>query len=69
VAKAVVEDGHHSHFSAMSGDFPKVQGGGSLILAWQIRGKNVLMVGGGEVRVVAQTVNHPANNLLSDLPS
>ncbi|ROW01161.1 hypothetical protein VSDG_02917 [Cytospora chrysosperma] len=29
--------------------FPKVQGGGSLILAWQIRGKNVLVIGGGEV--------------------
>ncbi|KAI0016818.1 siroheme synthase middle domains-like protein [Xylariomycetidae sp. FL0641] len=29
--------------------FPKVQGGGSLILAWQIRNKNVLIVGGGEV--------------------
>ncbi|KAI0173137.1 siroheme synthase middle domains-like protein [Hypoxylon sp. FL1284] len=30
-------------------DFPKVQGGGSLILAWQIRNKHVLVVGGGEV--------------------
>jgi precorrin-2 dehydrogenase/sirohydrochlorin ferrochelatase len=29
--------------------FPKVQGGGSLILAWQIKGKRVLVVGGGEV--------------------
>ncbi|RKU42380.1 Bifunctional dehydrogenase and ferrochelatase [Coniochaeta pulveracea] len=29
--------------------FPKVQGGGSLILAWQIRGKKVLVIGGGEV--------------------
>lgn len=29
--------------------FPKVQGGGSLILAWQIKGKKVLLVGGGEV--------------------
>jgi len=29
--------------------FPEVQGGGSLIVAWQIRGKNVLVVGGGEV--------------------
>ncbi|KAF3766700.1 siroheme synthase middle domains-like protein [Cryphonectria parasitica EP155] len=31
------------------GEFPAVQGGGSLILAWQIRGKKVLVVGGGEV--------------------
>ena len=33
----------------MSEDFPAVQGGGSLILAWQIRNKRVLVVGGGEV--------------------
>lgn len=32
-------------------NFPKVQGGGSLILAWQIRNKHVLVVGGGEVRL------------------
>jgi precorrin-2 dehydrogenase/sirohydrochlorin ferrochelatase len=31
--------------------FPEVQGGGSLILAWQIRDKHVLVVGGGEVCV------------------
>lgn len=30
-------------------EFPQVQGGGSLILAWQIKGKKVLIVGGGEV--------------------
>ncbi|CAK7271113.1 Bifunctional dehydrogenase and ferrochelatase [Sporothrix epigloea] len=29
--------------------FPEVQGGGSLIVAWQIRGKRVVIVGGGEV--------------------
>ncbi|RDW69295.1 siroheme synthase middle -like protein [Coleophoma cylindrospora] len=29
--------------------YPEVQGGGSLILAWQIRNKRVLVVGGGEV--------------------
>ncbi|KAI1813220.1 putative siroheme synthase Met8 [Poronia punctata] len=29
--------------------FPKVQGGGSLILAWQVKNKVVLVVGGGEV--------------------
>jgi precorrin-2 dehydrogenase/sirohydrochlorin ferrochelatase len=33
----------------MSEKFPKVQGGGSLILAWQIKDKNVLVVGGGDV--------------------
>lgn len=27
-----------------------VQPGGSLILAWQVKDKNVLVVGGGEVR-------------------
>jgi precorrin-2 dehydrogenase/sirohydrochlorin ferrochelatase len=29
--------------------FPEVQGGGSLILAWQVRNKKVLVIGGGEV--------------------
>lgn len=29
--------------------YPEIQGGGSLILAWQIRNKRVLVVGGGEV--------------------
>jgi siroheme synthase (precorrin-2 oxidase/ferrochelatase) len=29
--------------------FPEIQRGGSLILAWQIKNKNVLVVGGGEV--------------------
>lgn len=33
-------------------EFPKVQGGGSLILAWQIKGKKVLIVGGGEVSYI-----------------
>ena len=28
--------------------FPEIEGGGSLILAWQIRNKRVLVVGGGE---------------------
>lgn len=35
--------------SARMESFPEVQGGGSLILAWQIRNKRVLVVGGGEV--------------------
>lgn len=35
--------------NANANDFPKVQGGGSLILAWQIKGKKVVVVGGGEV--------------------
>ncbi|CAK7240948.1 MAG: Bifunctional dehydrogenase and ferrochelatase [Sporothrix thermara] len=33
----------------MAQTFPEVQGGGSLIVAWQIRGKKVVVVGGGEV--------------------
>ncbi|KPI34725.1 Siroheme biosynthesis protein met8 [Cyphellophora attinorum] len=33
----------------MPDEFPQVQGGGSLIVAWQIKNKNVLVVGGGEV--------------------
>ena len=35
----------------MTEKFPEVQGGGSLILAWQIKNKQVLVVGGGEVSV------------------
>ncbi|KAJ8117210.1 hypothetical protein OPT61_g1541 [Boeremia exigua] len=34
---------------AQEHDYPEIQGGGSLILAWQIRNKRVLVVGGGEV--------------------
>ncbi|KAL8817769.1 MAG: hypothetical protein Q9223_003459 [Gallowayella weberi] len=33
----------------MPESFPAIQGGGSLILAWQIKNKRVLVVGGGEV--------------------
>ncbi|KAI9372641.1 siroheme synthase Met8 [Aspergillus egyptiacus] len=33
----------------MSSKFPEVQGGGSLIVAWQVKQKNILVVGGGEV--------------------
>lgn len=33
----------------MASPYPEIQGGGSLILAWQIRNKRVLVVGGGEV--------------------
>jgi hypothetical protein len=33
----------------MSSRFPEIQGGGSLILAWQIKNKNVIVIGGGEV--------------------
>ncbi|KAI6316747.1 hypothetical protein MCOR34_004245 [Pyricularia oryzae] len=34
---------------AAPSEFPEIQGGGSLMLAWQIRGKKALIVGGGEV--------------------
>lgn len=37
------------HTSAMGETFPEVEGGGSLILAWQVKNKKVLIVGGGEV--------------------
>ena len=36
--------------------FPEVQGGGSLILAWQVRGKRVLVVGGGEVSTIPLSI-------------
>lgn len=47
-------------------EFPEVQGGGSLILAWQIKGKKVLVVGGGEVRdlCAARIDSFSANNKL-----
>ena len=34
----------------MKEPYPEIQGGGSLILAWQVRNKKVLVIGGGEVR-------------------
>ncbi|KAK9475009.1 putative NAD(P)-binding-domain-containing protein [Dipodascopsis tothii] len=30
-------------------DFPAISGGGSLVVAWQLKGKPVLVIGGGEV--------------------
>lgn len=33
----------------MKGQYPEIQGGGSLILAWQVKNKNVLVIGGGDV--------------------
>lgn len=45
-----VQDATHK----MQKEFPPVQGGGSLILAWQIRNKNVLIVGGGEVSLATR---------------
>lgn len=41
------------------GEFPEVQGGGSLILAWQIKGKKVLVIGGGEVRDYLYLLSSP----------
>jgi hypothetical protein len=38
--------------------YPEVQGGGSLILAWQIRGRKVLVIGGGEVRRGPSPLSH-----------
>lgn len=45
--------------------FSEVQGGGSLILAWQVRNKNVLVIGGGEV----YTLSFPYAPHLTELPS
>ncbi|SPQ24080.1 154e7088-24d6-4cfa-b982-98fc43664721 [Thermothielavioides terrestris] len=46
-----------------SSKFPEVQGGGSLIIAWQIKGKRVLVVGGGEVAAgrILHCLNADAN--------
>jgi hypothetical protein len=40
---------------ATTDEFPAVEGGGSLILAWQVRGKKVLVIGGGEVSTLEWT--------------
>lgn len=32
-----------------SAEYPRIHPGGSLILAWQLKGKKVLIVGGGQV--------------------
>ncbi|RWA03984.1 hypothetical protein EKO27_g11121 [Xylaria grammica] len=53
--------------------FPDVQGGGSLILAWQIKNKTVLVVGGGEVAAgrILNVLNADANVIVivsSSLP-
>lgn len=42
----------------MSQRFPEVQGGGSLIIAWQVKDKNVLVVGGGEVCILPLRSNY-----------
>ena len=47
VARRSAFNTHHT----MKDSYPEIQGGGSLILAWQIRNKRVLVVGGGEVRL------------------
>jgi precorrin-2 dehydrogenase/sirohydrochlorin ferrochelatase len=39
--------------------FPEVEGGGSLILAWQIRNKRVLVVGGGEASYLNDSMRLP----------
>ncbi|KAL8933455.1 MAG: hypothetical protein Q9211_005773, partial [Gyalolechia sp. 1 TL-2023] len=40
--------------------FPAIQGGGSLILAWQIKNKRVLVVGGGEACNRRRQATHSA---------
>ena len=58
-------------------DFPPIRSGGSLMLAWQVKGKNVLIVGGGNVaagRIVnvleadaIVTLVSPRNGLLPEV--
>lgn len=40
-------------------EFPEIQGGGSLIVAWQVKNKHVLVVGGGEV----SCMSYPHRNI------
>lgn len=43
-------------------EYPEIQGGGSLILAWQIRNKRVLVVGGGEVSAAPRALRARASD-------
>jgi precorrin-2 dehydrogenase/sirohydrochlorin ferrochelatase len=51
----------------MAEEFPEVQGGGSLMLAWQVRNKKVLVVGGGEVRYNILQAKIPSQCLSIDI--
>lgn len=42
--------------------FPEIQRGGSLILAWQIKNKNVLVIGGGEASQYPSNASQTATN-------
>ena len=66
---------YQDSFNSMPDKFPEVQGGGSLILAWQIKNKRVLVVGGGEVNRIpssagasfADTIQVAAGRILNVL--
>lgn len=45
----------------MPREFPEIQSAGSLIVAWQVKNKNVLVVGGGEVSRTYCPVLSPTN--------
>ena len=42
---------HHTTNMEHDHKYPEVEGGGALILAWQVKNKKVLVIGGGEVRL------------------
>jgi hypothetical protein len=42
---------HHTTNMDHDHKYPEIEGGGSLILAWQVKNKKVLVIGGGEVRL------------------
>lgn len=45
----------------MGEQFPEVQGGGSLMLAWQVKDRRVLVVGGGEVNKSSHELHHQSH--------
>lgn len=47
----------------MAQEFPQVQPNGSLMIAWQVKNKPVLVVGGGEVRFVRIRLTHLPSSL------
>lgn len=47
----------------MGDGFPLIERGGSLLVAWQVRNKKVLVVGGGEVRNISVHTHLEAHTL------
>ncbi|KAK4202330.1 hypothetical protein QBC40DRAFT_276570 [Triangularia verruculosa] len=49
IAVAATKHTHGAMADSQKEKFPPIQGGGSLMIAWQVKDKHVLVIGGGEV--------------------